>query len=98
MKPVFKLTKEEKYIEKHLDDYVPVSKAVRYKIGRDMDEIRKKRSITMRVNDPDLKKIRQKAKAAGLPYQTYLNSLIHKDAENRLMEVPEEYGKKKRKR
>ena len=39
-----------------------------------------KRSITLRVNEIDLEAIKLKASKTGIPYQTYLNMIIHKDA------------------
>lgn len=54
----------------------------------DMESIRKaaegykkrKKSITLRVQESDLEMIRLKACRMGIPYQTYINMLIHKDA------------------
>ena len=39
-----------------------------------------KKPITLRVSAHDIEAIRFKASKAGIPYQTYLNILIHKDA------------------
>ena len=39
-----------------------------------------KRSITIRVAEHDIEAIKIKASKHGLPYQTYLNMLIHSDA------------------
>lgn len=39
-----------------------------------------KRSITIRVAEHDIEAIKIKASKHGLPYQTYLNMLIHTDA------------------
>ena len=36
------------------------------------------KNITIRVQCDDLKKIKAKAKAAGMPYQTLINSIIHR--------------------
>ena len=41
---------------------------------------RKKKSITLRVREIDLETMRIKASKLGVPYQTYINMLIHKDA------------------
>lgn len=42
--------------------------------------IRRKKSITLRINESDLEMMRVKASKLGVPYQTYINILIHKDA------------------
>ncbi len=39
-----------------------------------------KKSITLRVKESDLEAMRIKASKHGLPYQTYICMLIHKDA------------------
>ena len=39
-----------------------------------------KKSITIRVHEMDLEAIRIKASRVGVPYQTYINMLIHNDA------------------
>jgi len=44
------------------------------------DYIQRKSSITIRVNERDLEAMRIKASKLGIPYQTYINMLIHKDA------------------
>ncbi|MCC8467237.1 MAG: hypothetical protein LN589_00490 [Rickettsia endosymbiont of Eriopis connexa] len=42
--------------------------------------INKKRSVTIRIAEHDIEAIKIKASKHGLPYQTYLNMLIHSDA------------------
>jgi predicted DNA binding CopG/RHH family protein len=39
-----------------------------------------KKSITIRVSTYDLEAIKIKASKQGIPYQTYLNALIHQEA------------------
>ena len=39
-----------------------------------------KKSITLRVSPRDLEVMRLKASRLGVPYQTYINMVIHKDA------------------
>ncbi|WP_085065594.1 CopG family antitoxin [Rickettsia peacockii] len=39
----------------------------------------KKRSVTIRIAEHDIEAIKIKASTHGLPYQTYLNMLIHSD-------------------
>jgi len=42
--------------------------------------LKKKQSITIRVAEQDIETIKIKASKLGLPYQTYINMLIHKEA------------------
>lgn len=44
------------------------------------NHIKKKKSITIRVSETDLEAMHIKASKLGVPYQTYINILIHKDA------------------
>ncbi len=39
-----------------------------------------KKAITLRIHEADLEVMRIKASKLGVPYQTYINILIHKDA------------------
>ncbi len=39
-----------------------------------------KKAITLRVSPHDLEIMRIKASRLGIPYQTYINMVIHKDA------------------
>ncbi|ACP53639.1 Unknown [Rickettsia africae ESF-5] len=41
--------------------------------------ISKKRSVTIRIAEHDIEAIKIKASKYGLPYQIYLNMLIHSD-------------------
>ena len=40
----------------------------------------RKKSITLRLHETDLEVMRVKASKLGIPYQTYINMVIHKDA------------------
>lgn len=42
--------------------------------------VQRKKSITLRVNEMDLEAVKLKASKTGVPYQTYINMIIHKDA------------------
>ena len=41
--------------------------------------LNKKQSVTIRIAEHDIEAIKIKASKHGLPYQTYLNMLIHSD-------------------
>jgi predicted DNA binding CopG/RHH family protein len=38
----------------------------------------KKRTITLRITEPNYRKIKAAAAREGLPYQTFISSLLHK--------------------
>src|SRR5574344_354415 len=83
-----KLDKEEKWYEKHSEEFVPVN---------DIEEMRKnlidaakespkifyenqenKKSITLRLSGTDIDAIKVDAMEQGLPYQSLIASIIHK--------------------
>lgn len=43
-----------------------------------------KKPVTIRINIADLQAIQLKASKLGIPYQTYINMLIHKNVTNEL--------------
>lgn len=43
-------------------------------------QLKDKKPITIRVGLSDIEAIKIKASKCGVPYQTYINMLIHKDA------------------
>jgi predicted DNA binding CopG/RHH family protein len=48
---------------------------------------RKDRRLNIWLSSKDLEAIQKRALAEGLPYQTLISSLLHKDAAGRLKEV-----------
>ena len=42
--------------------------------------VKRKKSITIRISEVDLETMQIKASKLGIPYQTYINMIIHKDA------------------
>ena len=49
-----------------------------YKVAK--MHFKRKISVTLRIHEIDLEAMRVKACKLGIPYQTYINMLIHKDA------------------
>ena len=92
MKKKFKLTKEEKEIEKSLgnDQWVEgdnelkndLVKAARNSVGHRKREAR----VNIRMTQGDVDVIRQLAEEEGLGYQTLMSSVLHKYASGRLVE------------
>lgn len=77
----FKLDREEQEISDAFDrgEFMPISKEenTRY---RAMFEsfFKKKKNINIRISEQDLLRVKSKALEEGLPYQTYIASIIHK--------------------
>ena len=78
----FKLTKEEKAIEKALirGEYKPVSPAENERIARAIQKRRKDAVLNIRVNSEDIRNIKLKAARLGVPYQTFISELLHRFA------------------
>lgn len=77
-----KLTKEESQISKELGNFNSVfnknKDSFKYsEIAR--NTLKKNKSITIRIAERDLQKIKARAAEQGLPYQTLLTSMIHKN-------------------
>lgn len=77
-----KLTKQERKIEEDLlkGEYAPVGRAVLNDIVEAI-ELRKKNSVlNIRMNGGDIKRLKEKAKKLGLPYQTFISEILHRFA------------------
>jgi predicted DNA binding CopG/RHH family protein len=48
--------------------------------------IRKDKRLNIRISSRDLNELRKKASYEGLPYQTYISSILHKFVNGRLVE------------
>jgi predicted DNA binding CopG/RHH family protein len=48
------------------------------RIEKIIEGSRKSRSISLRINETDLEKLKEKAGKNGIPYQTMINVVIHK--------------------
>jgi len=72
------LDSEEKEIENNFEDYKPASKKTKKRIEKIIEGSRKSRQISLRINEKDLKRLKEKADKNGLPYQTMINVVIHK--------------------
>jgi len=87
-----KLTKEEQEI---LDSYekgewVPVKKLSKRKtelIKYARNTLKKDKRLNIRISERDLNELQRKAVSEGLPYQTYVASIIHKFLNGRLKEA-----------
>ncbi len=78
MKPKIKLDAFEKSIENQIGKFVPVSEKEKNRIYSIIDKAKKNISISLRINNYDLGKIKEKADKNGLPYQTLITTVLHK--------------------
>ena len=80
----FKLTAEEKQIEKDLLSgvYRPVTGKRLEQIKRMLAARKKDQVMTIRVNSDDIRRIKEKAAKLGLRYQTFISEILHEVAVN----------------
>ena len=76
-----KLTKEEQWIEDHAEEFVPVNRKLYNEIVAALERKKKQMVLNMRINRDDLEAIKQKARKAGIKYQTLISEILHKVAE-----------------
>ena len=77
----FKLTKEEQWIEDHMEEFVPVKREEFERIKQALERRKKDAVLNIRVNHYDLETIKQKARKLGIKYQTFISEVLHKVAE-----------------
>lgn len=78
-----KLTKEEKEILDSFEkeEWVPVTNLTKRKkelMAYARNTLRKDKRLNIRISERDLLELQKKAVNEGLPYQTYVSSIIHK--------------------
>ena len=86
-----KLTKEEKEILDSFEkgEWVPVtdlSKRKKELAEYARNTLRKDKRLNIRISERDLIELQRKAVKEGLPYQTYVSSIIHKFINGMLVE------------
>ena len=86
-----KLNKQEKQITESVErgDWRSV-RGVNKQIKRYKEyakaTVRKDKRVNIRMSEKDLIRIRKKAMEEGLPYQTLISSILHRYANNRLVD------------
>lgn len=83
------LTNEEKEIENNIDSLVSVSGKKRERIESIFAKAKKNKAISLRISEYDLEKLKEKAASDGIPYQTLINTVLHKYITNQLLEKNE---------
>ena len=76
-----KLTKEERWIEDHSEEFVPASKDKYNEIVQAIEARKKDAVLNIRVNSYDLETIKQRARKLGIKYQTFISEILHKVAQ-----------------
>ena len=87
-----KLTEEEKEILDSFEkgEWVPVknfAKRQKELMQYARNTLKKDKRLNIRISERDLIELQRKAIIEGLPYQTYVSSIIHKFISGRLVEA-----------
>ena len=87
-----RLTEEEQEILDSFErgEWVPVrdlSKRKRELIRYARKTLKKDKRLNIRISERDLNELQKKAVSEGLPYQTFVSSIIHKYVNGKLVEA-----------
>jgi predicted DNA binding CopG/RHH family protein len=87
-----KLTKKEQEILDSFEkgEWVPVKNLSKRKaelMKYAMNTLKKDKRLNIRISERDLSELQKKAMIEGLPYQTYISSIIHKFINGKLIEA-----------
>ena len=87
-----KLAKEEQEIADSFEkgEWVPVKNRVKRKaelMRYARNTLKKDKRLNIRISERDFNELRKKAVSEGLPYQTYVSSIIHKFVNGKLVEA-----------
>lgn len=83
------LTEKEKDIEKDINNMRSVSDNKRKHVENIISRANKNKSISLRIAEYDLNKLKEKAVSDNIPYQTLINSILHKYITNQLLDKSE---------
>jgi predicted DNA binding CopG/RHH family protein len=86
MKKREKLDKEEQWIEENAEQFVPVTNRERQEIETIIASANKTKNINIRISAHDIARIREMSAAEGLPYQTFISSILHKYVTGKLVD------------
>ena len=86
-----RLTKEEKQILKDVESGKYISEGIIEEerkrlqlIAQNTIQLRKTKNVNIRIREDDLNKLRAKAQASGIPYQTMISVLIRQYTSDKL--------------
>jgi predicted DNA binding CopG/RHH family protein len=81
-----KLDAFEKEIENSAEQFVEASEKSRRRVKNIISKANEKNRITLRLNNQTIELIKQKALEEGIPYQTFISSILHKYATDKLVD------------
>ncbi len=88
---MIKLDEYEQRIEDEAELTVPVTGEKKARIEAILARARKNRAISLRIAEFDLARLKKRAEEEGMPYQTLINTILHKYVSNQLVDKREMY-------
>ncbi len=82
----YKLTKNEIEIENAAEKYVEFNDQEKNELDEIINSANLKKAITLRINENDLERIKFEAEKEGIPYQTFITSILHKYTTKQLVD------------
>jgi predicted DNA binding CopG/RHH family protein len=76
----------EKGIEENAEQYKKATTKTRQRVKKIISKTNEKNRITLRLSNQTLERIKRKAQEEGLPYQTLISSILHKYANDKLID------------
>jgi len=89
MKHKIKLDAYEQEIEDNIEKLAPVTGEERRHIETIIESTRKNVTISLCIDNYELSRIKEKAVRSGLPYQTFMTSILHKYINGELFDKSE---------
>ena len=68
----------EQGLEDNAELFVPIEGKKRKQIERILKSAKKNKSISLRISENELYRLKERAKKEGMPYQTLITSVLHK--------------------
>jgi predicted DNA binding CopG/RHH family protein len=80
------LTSFEKKIENAAKSFRPLNIKKQKKLESIIAQVRKSRTVNIRITESVLEELKRRSQEEGLPYQTLISSILHKYVTNRLVD------------
>lgn len=75
-----KLTKEERAIEDHIEEFVPIGQKEMTGIVQAIAARKKDAVLNIRISRNDLDGLKQRARKLGIKYQSFVSEILHRVA------------------
>ena len=84
---IIKDVENGKYTSLEKNDFDNLKKSLQSASKKKIKELSKRKAISIRLLESDIKRLKAMALNEGMPYQTYISTMIHKLTTGRLVEI-----------